>query len=201
MAEEQEEENGVANPSDEGSAVAADGAQTEAANDPPPLPQHLATFVVNDDSFTIALPFGAKTTPIQLTEIWEKEWKVTYASRLKFVGPEGTLNIRNDCVPQAPTAVRLQGLPPILQAMTLELRKHDAKALEQWRVEAEQRKQAEEDARERAMQEQIAAEEHARKNPPPPPEPEAPNPIMEHLAKRRAELAEREGRDPDEDAD
>mmetsp|Transcript_114190 Transcript_114190/g.323383 ORF Transcript_114190/g.323383 Transcript_114190/m.323383 type:complete len:213 (+) Transcript_114190:89-727(+) len=71
----------------------------------------------------------SSTTPQEVYEIWEKEWKVHYASRLKFLAPPGSerkyLNPRLDTLPVHPEVTRLEGLPSILTALYAAFKRHD----------------------------------------------------------------------------
>jgi len=73
-------------------------------------------------------------TPQEIASIWENQWKVPYASRIKFVAPpaeDGTmptkkfLHARLDSVPSHPAVVRLEGVPSVIQSLVGQLRLHD----------------------------------------------------------------------------
>merc|ERR1712151_104168 len=66
----------------------------------------------------------------ELTQIWEKEWGILHASRLRFVAaPESEqkwLNFREDVVPMSPVVTRLEGLSNVLQTLANTLRQRVA---------------------------------------------------------------------------
>mmetsp|Transcript_74331 Transcript_74331/g.229724 ORF Transcript_74331/g.229724 Transcript_74331/m.229724 type:complete len:226 (-) Transcript_74331:29-706(-) len=86
-------------------------------------------------------------TPQEITSIWENEWKVRYASRLKFMAPlteEGTmpkskyLHARLDPVPSHPAVIRLEGIPSVIQSLVGQLRLHDPAIAKEELEEAEE---------------------------------------------------------------
>mmetsp|Transcript_92694 Transcript_92694/g.286157 ORF Transcript_92694/g.286157 Transcript_92694/m.286157 type:complete len:398 (-) Transcript_92694:98-1291(-) len=82
-------------------------------------------------------------TPHEVTRIWEREWGIAYASRLRFEAPPDTgtkwLNLREDELPAPPTVTRLDGKPPILDALALALTQRDEELLVQSIEEGEER--------------------------------------------------------------
>ncbi|CAK0897505.1 unnamed protein product [Prorocentrum cordatum] len=102
-------------------------------------PTNTASLRVDGQVFRMQLP-RALLTPREVAEIWEQEWGVHYATRLRFwadvpdepgVGPRraassaGWLNPRSDSLPLAPAVVRLEGLGSILCALAVELRRRE----------------------------------------------------------------------------
>jgi len=96
--------------------------------DPTPVE---ATFSIDGELFTMPLSRSGMT-PREITDIWEKDWGVLYASRLRFEAPPDApikwLNHHSHAVPSAPAVVRLDGMGSILQAVALALRQHGGAA-------------------------------------------------------------------------
>eukprot|EP00405_Crypthecodinium_cohnii_P009084 CAMPEP_0206433836 /NCGR_PEP_ID=MMETSP0324_2-20121206/8762_1 /ASSEMBLY_ACC=CAM_ASM_000836 /TAXON_ID=2866 /ORGANISM="Crypthecodinium cohnii, Strain Seligo" /LENGTH=243 /DNA_ID=CAMNT_0053900161 /DNA_START=105 /DNA_END=840 /DNA_ORIENTATION=+ len=71
-----------------------------------------ALFEIQKQSFPMKLP-QPNMTAADVMEIWEHEWGILYASRLRFAAPEGSsvkwLNAHGHSVPPAPAVVRLEG--------------------------------------------------------------------------------------------
>jgi len=75
-------------------------------------------------------------TPQEIAQWWEFEWKVRYASRIKFLAPASEdeaqdgelrpryLHPRLDKVPEHPAVVRLEGSPSIILSLLGQLRVH-----------------------------------------------------------------------------
>mmetsp|Transcript_42038 Transcript_42038/g.63492 ORF Transcript_42038/g.63492 Transcript_42038/m.63492 type:complete len:277 (-) Transcript_42038:131-961(-) len=83
-----------------------------------------ALFEIQKQSFPMKLP-QPNMTAADVMEIWEHEWGILYASRLRFAAPEGSsvkwLNAHGHSVPPAPAVVRLEGAASVLQALASEL--------------------------------------------------------------------------------
>lgn len=71
----------------------------------------------------------AAVTPQELLDLWESEWHVSYASRIRFVAPPDSpakyLRQREDAVPAHPAVLRLEGPPSVLTALAHEMRLRD----------------------------------------------------------------------------
>lgn len=80
---------------------------------------------------TMILPRSGMT-PSDIISIWEQDWGVLYAGRLKFEAPPDAplkwLNHRNHAVPGAPAIIRLDGMGSILQAVASALRQRGGAA-------------------------------------------------------------------------
>eukprot|EP00421_Protoceratium_reticulatum_P026057 CAMPEP_0168459258 /NCGR_PEP_ID=MMETSP0228-20121227/52816_1 /TAXON_ID=133427 /ORGANISM="Protoceratium reticulatum, Strain CCCM 535 (=CCMP 1889)" /LENGTH=99 /DNA_ID=CAMNT_0008474415 /DNA_START=17 /DNA_END=313 /DNA_ORIENTATION=+ len=68
-------------------------------------------------------------TPRDVARLWEDDWGIRYAGRIKFKAPEGSahkwLNHGVDFIPAAPAEVRLEGLGSVLSALRLALERED----------------------------------------------------------------------------
>mmetsp|Transcript_49359 Transcript_49359/g.86944 ORF Transcript_49359/g.86944 Transcript_49359/m.86944 type:complete len:476 (-) Transcript_49359:36-1463(-) len=83
-------------------------------------------------------------TPSDLVEIWEKEWGITGASRVKFGAPpeyeKRYLNAKEDLLPGPPSVVKLEAkLGSVLQTLALKIKRYGALSVE----ETQQKKSAE----------------------------------------------------------
>jgi len=67
--------------------------------------------------------------PEEITTIWEKEWGVTYARRIRFLNPPDSelkyMNPRADPLPSHPEVVRLEAVPSVLTSLMGQIRLHD----------------------------------------------------------------------------
>mmetsp|Transcript_144553 Transcript_144553/g.277375 ORF Transcript_144553/g.277375 Transcript_144553/m.277375 type:complete len:679 (-) Transcript_144553:51-2087(-) len=60
-------------------------------------------------------------TPAEVAEIWEKQWNIKYADRVKFIaqceGASKHLRVKEDVVPPRPELTRLEGPPGVLMSL------------------------------------------------------------------------------------
>jgi len=90
-----------------------------------------AKFEIFGEQLTMYLkPDASEPTPFELAQIWEHEWGLAHAGRVKFVAPPGSeqkfLIAREDVLPPWPAVTRLEGLGPILQSIANSMRQRAA---------------------------------------------------------------------------
>mmetsp|Transcript_80633 Transcript_80633/g.236962 ORF Transcript_80633/g.236962 Transcript_80633/m.236962 type:complete len:401 (-) Transcript_80633:108-1310(-) len=82
-------------------------------------------------------------TPCEVTRIWEQEWGIAYAGRLRFEAPPESgskwLNPRLDVLPAPPAVTRLDGKAAILDALALALTQRDEELLVKSMAEGKER--------------------------------------------------------------
>eukprot|EP00747_Dinoflagellata_sp_TGD_P194729 gnl/TRDRNA2_/TRDRNA2_62479_c0_seq2.p1 gnl/TRDRNA2_/TRDRNA2_62479_c0~~gnl/TRDRNA2_/TRDRNA2_62479_c0_seq2.p1 ORF type:complete len:462 (+),score=120.37 gnl/TRDRNA2_/TRDRNA2_62479_c0_seq2:76-1386(+) len=118
-------------------------------------------FQIEDEVLTMRLDWE-NMTPHDVITIWEWQWGVKYASRIKFAAPPDSparyLNPRSDFVPACPAVTRLV-CPPALQGTVLAavaraIKRHCPEAEEV--AEAARRKQREAERRRQAKEDEVA---------------------------------------------
>lgn len=91
--------------------------------DPSPVEVH---FLVAGELLAMRLPRSGMT-PREIVSVWEGEWGVRYAARLRFASAPDTatkwLNQDSDEVPPSPAVVKLDGMGSILQGVASALRR------------------------------------------------------------------------------
>jgi len=110
-------------------------------------------FKVVDDVLPMHLE-RQKLTPLEVTKIWEEEWGIAHATRVRFEAPDGSptkwLNAREDFLPSPPVVIRLDGKGSILQAIGVALKQRDSYAKDLSHHEGMERSKAKREFREAA---------------------------------------------------
>lgn len=101
-------------------------------NDPSP---GLLQLQIGQELLCMDLP-RKNLTPLEVTTIWEQEWGIAYAGRVKFKAPEDWdkkwLNIREDKVPEFPAVVRIEAsMGSVLEAIANRIRSTKVKDQEE----------------------------------------------------------------------
>lgn len=81
-------------------------------------------FEISGEHFTMHLPDSC-IAPQDVVRVWEKEWGIAHAGRLRFAAPHGSDQKwlqRDDVLPAFPTVIRLEGLGTITSAVAIALR-------------------------------------------------------------------------------
>jgi len=84
-------------------------------------------------------------TPVEICEVWEKQWGIQYASRIKFEAPEGFdvkwLNAREDVCPRTPFVVGLHcSVGSILDSLSVAMKQFGELTSREAAAERERRK-------------------------------------------------------------
>eukprot|EP00933_Yihiella_yeosuensis_P030076 TRINITY_DN23755_c0_g1_i2.p1 TRINITY_DN23755_c0_g1~~TRINITY_DN23755_c0_g1_i2.p1 ORF type:complete len:172 (+),score=43.90 TRINITY_DN23755_c0_g1_i2:52-567(+) len=93
--------------------------------DPSPIE---VNFQIEDEVLSMELP-NDSVTPHMICNIWENDWSIRYASRIRFAYSKTSesssrfLNPRSDVLPSMPAVIRLEGPGSVLTSLQMELRR------------------------------------------------------------------------------
>mmetsp|Transcript_35000 Transcript_35000/g.63062 ORF Transcript_35000/g.63062 Transcript_35000/m.63062 type:complete len:214 (-) Transcript_35000:68-709(-) len=96
--------------------------------DPSPI---VVNFCIEEEILPMRLPRSG-ATPHLASTLWENDWGVRYAGRIRFIAPPGSvsryLNPRADALPSVPAVVRLEGPGSVLTALALALKRRSSES-------------------------------------------------------------------------